>query len=224
MGVRHEAKTLAITAVPVARGNPFLPRCCRTSACSGAPAVKFSGFGRCRRGRPLMLGVRLQGRREMTVESGRSECALHEIGLRASEVRHSLAPWMQRRTRTVPAEIREGAIGGHTVVSSVPHNRPSMHHQIENTWLSRLGLGSRAGGPCSLARGTVVVTAVWVGLGCDEPSRCSRTWRRSVRVGKSRGEGGRLKQWWAWVTEGNPLQSRPLLRVRESAPTTLQPN
>ena len=76
-----------------------------------------------------MLGVRLQGRREITVESGRSECALHEIGLRASEVRYSLAPWMQRRTRTVPAEIREGAIGGHTVVGSAPHNRPSMHHQ-----------------------------------------------------------------------------------------------
>ena len=67
--------------------------------------MEFPGFGQRRCGRPLMLGVRLQGRREVAAEWERSELALYEFGLRASEVRYPEAPWMPQRSPTSRVEI-----------------------------------------------------------------------------------------------------------------------
>ena len=55
--------------------------------------MEFSGFGWGRRGRPLMLGVRLHAFRQSSLESEPSERALYEFGLRAARVRHYEAPW-----------------------------------------------------------------------------------------------------------------------------------
>ena len=63
--------------------------------------MEFSGFGRRRRGRPLMLGVRLHAFREASPESEPSERVLYEFGLQAAGVRYRGAPLLAPRFGTV---------------------------------------------------------------------------------------------------------------------------
>ena len=135
--VPHGAKPLPITAVSVGSGNPLLPRCCRTSACSGAPAVQLTGFGRRRCGRPLMLVVRQHAFREASSESERSERALYESGLRAVEVRYQAAPCWVGRSGRVRVDREAIAFGGHGGGGGHIDNRSGMSRQIESTGFSR---------------------------------------------------------------------------------------
>ena len=83
-------------------GESRMPRLERGKGCkalpiaTGAPAVGLFGLFHGRRGRPLILVVRLQGHREFSPGSEAYEWALNESGLRVGRGRYHKALWWER--------------------------------------------------------------------------------------------------------------------------------